>query len=125
MIHLDTSLLIRALVPGSSEDHRLRRWLRAGETIGVSAIVWAEFLCGPLDSHHVELVKVVIGESLAFLPQDAQSAARLFNLLGRRRGTLIDCMIAATAMREGAALATSNVEDFLRLEPHGLRLASP
>ena len=125
MIHLDTSFLIRALVPGSSEDQRLRRWSRSGEIIGLSAIVWAEFLCGPLNSHHAELVKVVVGQPLPFLPQDAESAARLFNLIGRRRGTLMDCMIAAAAIRKGASLATSNVEDFRGLQPHGLRLAWP
>ncbi len=124
MIHLDTSFLIRALVPGSSEDHRLRRWLRSREMIGLSAIVWAEFLCGPIHSQHAELVNVVAGEPLPFLSQDAAAAARLFNLTGRRRGKLIDCMIAAAAIREGADLATSNVEDFRRLQLHGLRLAS-
>ena len=123
MIHLDTSFLIRALVSGSSEDHRLRRWSRSGEVIALSAIVWAEFLCGPLNSHHAELVKVVAGQPLPFLPQDAESAARLFNLTGRRRGTLTDCMIAATAIREGASLATSDLEEFHRFQPHGLRLA--
>jgi predicted nucleic acid-binding protein len=125
MIYLDTSFLIRALVPGSAEDHRLRTRLRSKEIIAVSAIVWAEFLCGPVGSHHVALATLIVGEPVPFLPQDAMLAARLFNLTGCRRGTLIDCMIAATAIRQGAALATSNLEDFRRFEPHGLRLASP
>ena len=47
VIHLDTSFLIRGLVHGSAEDRRLRDWLKKGETLGMSVIAWAEFLCGP------------------------------------------------------------------------------
>ena len=50
-------------------------------------------------------------------------AARLFNGSGRRRGTMIDCMIAATALAEEAAVATSNPGDFSRFEAFGLALA--
>jgi len=48
----------------------------------------------------------------------------LFNRAGRRRGSLLDCMIAAIALRAGAALATANQADFRRLRAAGLRLAS-
>jgi predicted nucleic acid-binding protein len=123
MIHLDTSFLIRALVPNTAEDRRLRNWLRADETLGVSAIVWAEFLCGPVSTQHVELAGLIVGDPVPFLPSDAALAARLFNLTARRRGTLIDSMIAASAMRQRAALATSNLNDFRRFEAHGLLLA--
>lgn len=123
MIHLDTSFLIRALLPGSAEDRRLRGWLGANEALAVSAIVWAEFLCGPVSEHHAQLAARIIGAPLPFLAEDAALAARLFNLAARRRGVFIDCLIAATAMRRGAALATSDLEHFRRFEPHGLRLA--
>ena len=123
MIHLDTNFLVLALAAGSAEDRRLRNWLRAEETLGVSAIVWSEFLCGPVEARHVELVKVVVKDPIPFLVQDAEVSARLFNFTGRRRGTLTDCMIAATAIRQGAALATANVDDFRGFEPHGLRLS--
>jgi len=46
VIHLDSSFLIRAMTPGSTEDGRLRRWLAAGEPIGINAVSRAEFLCG-------------------------------------------------------------------------------
>ena len=36
---------------------------------------------------------------------------------------MIDCMIAATALAEGAAVATGNPDDFCRFEAFGLALA--
>ena len=124
MIHLDTSWLIRALVRDSVEDGTLRRWLRAGEPIRLSAIVWAEFLCGPVSTHVVEEAAELFGEPLPFDAADATVSAELFNASGRRRGTLADCMVAATALRAGAALATANRRDFHRLAVLGLTLAS-
>jgi hypothetical protein len=47
MVHLDASFVVLALAGGSRADGRLRAWLRAGEPLGISAIGWAEFLCGP------------------------------------------------------------------------------
>jgi predicted nucleic acid-binding protein len=125
VIHLDTSFLIRSLVAGSMESGNLRNWLQEGTPIVLSAISWSEFLCGPVEPDQVELVRVMIEEFLPFLPQDAELGARLFNLSGRRRGSLIDCLIAATAIRARAALATSNRADFRKFQAHGLQLAQP
>ena len=122
MIHIDTSFLIRALTKGSSEARRLRRWLGDGESLGISAISWTEFLCGPVDTEEMELATDILREQVPFLPKDSIMAARLFNLNGRRRGSLTDCMIAATAIRCGAALATSDLADFRQLAPLGLKL---
>ena len=121
--HLDTSFLIGAMTPNSPEDRRVRRWLVEGEPIGISAVSWAEFLCGPVEADDVELAPRIVGEPLALLGDDAGLTARLFNLGGRRRGSLIDCMIAATAIRAGAALATRNAADFRRFERAGLTIA--
>jgi len=124
VIHLDTSFLIRASVSGSAEDRLLRRWLRAGEPIGVSAIVWAEFLCGPVPQWVAEETAELLGEPIAFDGIDATLAAQLFNASGRRRGSMIDCMVAATAIRTSASLATGNVSDFRRFASYGLTIAS-
>ncbi len=122
VIHLDTSFLIRGLVRGSAEDRALRRWLRTGESLGMSTIVWAELLCGPIGESHLEMVSRIVSERVPFIEEDAIVGARLFNESGRRRGSLMDCMIAASALRAAAPLATANVSDFRRLAAHGLRL---
>ena len=123
MIHLDTSFLIRALLPGSPEDATLREWLRRGQPVGASAIVWAELLCGPLTSQQAELALLVVGEPVPFGREGAALAATLFNSGGRRRGSLVDCMVATAAILSEAGLATANGADFNRFRPHGLRLA--
>lgn len=123
MIHLDTGFLIRALAAGSAEDRALRGWLRRGERLGISAIAWAEFQCGPLSPGHDRVARAVLGEPVAFTAEDALRTAEFFARSGRRRGTLADCMIAAVAVGSGAVLATTNIADFVRLESAGLTLA--
>jgi len=122
VIHLDTSFLVRALVRRSPEESFLREWLGGGEPVRISSIVWAEFLCGPLEESDIALAAQVFPEPIPFLGEDGAKAARLFNLAGRRRGTLMDSMIAAVAIRNDAALATSNAADFRRFEAVGLKL---
>jgi predicted nucleic acid-binding protein len=120
MIHLDTSFLIRGLVPGSAQDRALRKWLGEGERLGMSAVAWAELLCGPLAESHRELAARIVPERVPFLEEDAVVGARLFNESGRRRGSLMDCMIAASALRAGEPLATANASDFRRFATQGL-----
>jgi predicted nucleic acid-binding protein len=125
MVHLDTSFLIRALKPGTREDLLLRRWLTRRDPVGLSSIAWAEFLCGPVSSEDAEKLAGLLIEPVVFGPIEATLAAALFNGSGRRRHSLSDCMIAATAVNAGATLATSNVADFKRFESQGLVLESP
>ena len=93
MIHLDTSFLIRALAPGSPEDRKLRGWMGEGETLGMSAVAWAELLCGPLDRSEMEWAAEIVGQRQDFTPEHAALAARLFNESGSEgapsRNTLI------------------------------------
>jgi predicted nucleic acid-binding protein len=114
MIHLDTSFLIRALSAHSREDRELRGWIAAGVALRMSCIAWGEFLCGPLNARQLALAAAIVGEPEPFVAQDSVQAAELFNRSGRRRGSFIDCMIAATAIRSAARLATANRADFKR-----------
>lgn len=123
MICLDTSFLIRALVKDSPEGRRLARWLERGDRLAISVIAWAEFLCGPVETEHLELLDRIVPERLSLTEQDAVLAAGLYNDTGRRRGTLVDCLIAATALRKDAPLATSNPSDFEPMTDLGLQLA--
>lgn len=122
MIHLDTSFLIRSLVPGTAQDRDLRRWLAQGETVATSTVAWTEFLCGPLEPGAILAVTELLAERVPFVEEDAARASELFNGSGRRRGSLIDCMIAAVALRSQASLATANPSDFRPFEREGLRL---
>ena len=134
MIHLDTNVLIEALVPGSAADQALRRWLLAGESVGISSIAWAEFLCGaPRQQREpsarrererslARAAERLIGRPAAFDGEAASLAAELFNSSGRRRASLGDCMVAAVALRSGAALATRNHRDFVVMKATGLIL---
>lgn len=122
MIHLDTGYLIRSLIPGTAQDRQLRQWIESGESLGVSAIAWTEFLCGPVSAGDIAIADRLLSERTPFQEADAEIAARLFNESGRRRGTLADCMVAAVSIRIGALLATTNRTDFERLKGSGLRL---
>jgi predicted nucleic acid-binding protein len=121
VIHLDTSFLIRALIGGTAEGNNLREWINSGAMLRISAIAWAEFRCSPLDSGDLSFATRIIGEPLLFATDDAVRAAELFNQSGRRRGSLVDCIIAAAAIGATASLATSNRIDFQRFRR--LRLA--
>jgi len=89
----------------------------------MSAVARAELLCGPLTPDELEFASKAVGQRHEFTDDQAVIAARLFNESGRRRGSLPDCMIAATALSHGAALATANEADFRRLEGSGITLA--
>ena len=123
MIHFDTNFLIQIIVAGSPANDRFRVWATAPENFNVSSIVWAEFLCGPLDATAASIARQIFPQPEPFLPADAALAASLFNRTGRRSRSLADCMIAAVAIRCGAKLATVNTSDFQPLTPHGLTLA--
>ncbi len=123
MIHLDTNFLIDALVPGSAQEAQLVGWIGAGETLGISALAWGEFLCGPLSPAAEALARRLFPDAAALERTDAEKAAEFFNLTGRRSKSYADCCIAAVAFRAQAPLATSNRDDFTPMIPHGLVLA--
>jgi predicted nucleic acid-binding protein len=124
MIVLDTNFLIMGLVPGSAQDSRLRQWLQSGDNITVNVIVWAEFMCGPVTAEQIRLALHLFPRPEVLLPEDAARGAQLYNGTGRRRGSLADCLIAATCLRMNASIATDNVADFRLFEPMGLQVIS-
>ena len=121
-VHLDTSFLIRSVHPENAEATSLLEWLEQGCPVMISAIAWAEFLCGPLTDVQRTLAMQVVGEPVPVGRAEAELAARLYNASGRRRGSLADCLIAATAIEGGAPLATAD-DSFARFAEAGLVLA--
>ena len=80
-------------------------------------------MCGPYERSSLEFALRVVDRYIDFTPEHAEIAARLFNRSGRRRGSQMDCMIAATAIAENAPIATADREDFRRFESEGLTFA--
>jgi predicted nucleic acid-binding protein len=72
MIHLDTNFLIQALVPNCAAETKLQTWLGAGEDLGISAIAWSEFLCGPLTANDAALAEGLFDAPEPFLASDAR-----------------------------------------------------
>ena len=89
----------------------------------MSAVAWAEFLCGPLDAGDEALARALLQAVEPLTTADAERAAGLFNATGRRSRTLADCLIAATAIRCGSRVAMVNVGDFQPFVAHGMVLA--
>ncbi|MXY68533.1 MAG: type II toxin-antitoxin system VapC family toxin [Acidobacteriia bacterium] len=121
MIHLDTSFLIRMLKRGSPEA----RFLEAAdpdEPVVVSAIAWAEFLCGPIEPAEEGLALRIVDGHRDLTLEHAGITARLFNESGRRRSSPSDCLIAAVAIHDDARLATASLADFRRFASAGLKL---
>ena len=122
MIMLDTNFLIALEEPGGEADRRAREWLGKGWPLGVCSIVWSEYLFGPLSAEKKTAADVLISWKEPFGVEDAPLAAHLFNRTGRRRGTFVDCMIAAVAIRCQAQFATFNRDDFTSFIDMGLNL---
>ena len=124
MIHLDTNYLVGLPVKGSVAALELDGWLATGESLAASAIAWTEFLNGPVTPLEISRVEAILqSRIIPFGQAEAALAAELFNRTGRRRGSRFDCLIAATAIRAQAQVATLNQSDFKVFVPHGLMLA--
>lgn len=124
MILLDANYLIAAGQMGSTEFAQLVRWKESGEALGAPAIAWTEFLSGPV--HPEDIIDMQSLLNAGIFPFDeacASTAANLFNATGRKRSLRVDGMIAATALENGARLATRNTEHFKLFLPLGLKLA--
>jgi len=122
MIHFDTNALV-ALPHWARDRHPLIARVLGGEPVCVCAVVWYEFMSGPLDEEEAELARAFLqGRILSVGEDDAVRAAALFNAAGRRRKLRTDALIAAIAIHADAELATLNTVDFAPFQVHGLRL---
>jgi predicted nucleic acid-binding protein len=123
-LQLDTNYLIFGMDRAHPAHRRLRAWLTAGQPLAISAMAWSEFRCGPLTPEVLAAWESLIADRIVPLDRTiAERASDLFNLTGRRTRSLPDCLIAATAMRSGARLATLNRADFAPMVKLGLVLA--
>lgn len=123
MIDLDANFLVDVFRRGSISARSLDRWVHRGESLGVSSIAWAEFLCGPIAPGDALSARGLFGVIEPITDADAVLGAELFNVTGRRVRSLPDCMIAAVAIRRSAQLATLDKADFSRFRKLGLQLA--
>ena len=124
ILHLDTHILVFGLRPGHEARTLIAAAVSRHHRLGVSAMAWAEFRCGPLDPESADAwAALLAGQVIPVDQAIADLAAALFNRTGRRSRSLPDCLIAATAMARGARLATLNRADFQPLLRYGLELA--
>jgi predicted nucleic acid-binding protein len=123
VIDLDANFLVDVFRRGSSSARLLDRWVHGGEPINISSVAWAEFLCGPVESHNAVEARGLLGSIEPLFDADAVLGAELFNASGRRVRSLPECLIAAVALRRGARLATLDTADFRRFKNFGLKLA--
>ena len=95
-----------------------KRWSAAA-----CAVVWYEFLCGPVSDQHKNLAYAVLNGRIEPVTEAAaQLAADLFNKTGRTGRLRTDALVAACAITKGAKFATINHADFVGFVGHGLRL---
>lgn len=122
MLHFDTNALI-ALPHWAREGHPAIARVVEGAAVAASAVVWYEFLTGPLAELEAELARAFLqGRIVPITEEDAKLAAELFNASGRKRGLRTDALIAAVAIRAKAEFVTLNVADFEPFVAQGLRL---
>jgi len=61
LIYLDTNFLIEAQKSGTPSNRKFGTFLENGDTFEVSAMVWAEFLCGPLQPGEEDNARIIVG----------------------------------------------------------------
>ncbi len=122
-VQLDTNLLVEYISGVTDLPSKLANWVRQENSLGTSAVAWSEFRNGSVSDENASRVLIALeGNVIGFERYMADKASLLYHATGRRRGSHSDCMIAACAIISGVPLATWNLQDFERFEPHGLKL---
>ena len=124
-ILLDTNALIALSDPAHKLFRLAESKIREGANASTCSIAWHEYMRGPLLNEDRErALRVVQSRILPLERKDAETAARLYNMTGRKRGSTADCLIAAVAMNHDTDLLTGNIEDFRPFLAMGLQLIS-
>jgi predicted nucleic acid-binding protein len=113
-IHVDTSALVDALAEPRRSLDTLIRLAGEGHRLRVSSLVLYEWLRGPRRAVELAAQEDVFPADAAvpFGAEQARIAAHLYRAVKNGRGREIDLAVAATALADGAALWTLNVDDF-------------
>lgn len=125
MILLDSSALVASLAGSQVEKPTLANLVARGERLLVPALVLYEFWRGPRTDREIDRLEELLpaDEALAFGPDEAAVAARLYRTLARARQREVDLAIAAHALVSGATLWTLNYRDFTDIPD--LRMHTP
>lgn len=114
MIVVDTSALVDSLTGPRRSAARMRALLVEGERLVLPALVLYEWWRGPRLEPEIAAQEALFPRNgaLAFGPEEAAVASRLYRTLSRPRGREIDLAIAAHAIALDARLWTLNPRDF-------------
>lgn len=114
MIHLDTSVLVRALTGERTDAAALRERVRDGIRLGLCTLVLYEWWRGPRTEEELADQELLFPArtAVSFGVREAAIAADLSARLKNPRRREIDIAIAACAMAQGASLWTLNPRDF-------------
>lgn len=114
IVHLDTSALVDALTGPRRSLETLISLTDRGHRLALSTIVLYEWLRGPRTRNDLAAQEELFpsDQVVAFGPEEATVAARLYKKMSRARGREIDIAVAACAMANNAAVWTLNPGDF-------------
>lgn len=124
MILADTSAWVEFLrATGSRADRCVDRLLEEGEKLVTTDVVLMEIIAGARDEAHRDQLRRLLARcdyARTTSPQDYEDAADLYRAC-RRAGetvrTLTDCLVAAVAIRTGAAVLHAD-EAFAAIARH-------
>lgn len=130
MIVVDTSAWVEFLrATGSNVDRRLAKAMRLGQELGVVDVVRLELLAGARDDDAANDLRRLLARFTALpaaSPGDHEAAASLYRNARRSGSTvrsLLDCLVAAVALRIGAPVLARDRDFVVLAEISPLRLA--